>query len=278
MAATKKTTTKPKATTTTTVTTITKTTTTGGTRVPLTIQSGIENVRQGYGTAKLKSVTALYAVAGTDTNTIAGIPVEVKNSNWIDKAGVLAQKFADDTSLDMSNLAHMRGRDVSLMPNTSWMIDAVLPATWTYNASTAPYLDLYVILSIEYSDVQGLDTERTVGYPVMKEAINQSVTGSANVEIDLGTYDNLLQGKQYVLSEVSMSSGITGTAQFLIVRGFANQKGLQRVIPIKANGIAEQIRGSTYLTKQTYPLALISNVALSSTSVQVNMEMVCSDN
>ena len=112
----------------------------------------------------------------------------------------------------------------------------------------------------------------------MKQAINASVTGSANAQIQIGTFDNLLQGVTYILSEVSEPRGVTGTAQFLVVEGFSAQAGLTRVIPIKADGLAEQIEGSVYLTKQTYNLAIISNVALSGTAVTINMEMIASTN
>ena len=249
-----------------------------GAQIPLSLMYGIENVRQGYGKAKLKSVRSVFAHATTDTNTIVPIPVEIKNSNWVDAAGVIAQDFAKDTALSKNTLAYMRGRDKELIPNSGWMITATVPAAWTYNASTAPYLDIYVILEIEYDAVQGIDTENTLGSPVMKQAINNSVTGSANAPMSLGSYDNLLQGIQYVLSEVSITAGNTGTAQFLIIEGFAAQSGLIRIIPIKADGQAIQIEGSVYLKKQTYNLGFISNVALSSTATKINMEMIASAN
>jgi len=252
--------------------------TSAGTVIPLAVLEGIENVRQGYGEVKLKSVRGLFAHATTDTNTMTGIPVEVKNSNWIDSAGVLAQDFAEDSSLGKNTLGFMRGRDKGVLPNSSWIIQATLPFTWTYNASTAPYLDIYILLELEYSGVDGINTENSTGSPVMKQAINQSVTGPANAKVNIGSFDNLLQGITYVMSEVSQSSGITGTAQFLIIEGFSNQRGLERIIPIKDNGIADQIAGSTYLTKQTYGLSMISNVAYSASSVQVNMEMIASAN
>ena len=252
--------------------------TSAGTVIPLAVLEGIENVRQGYGTPVLKSVRGLYAVASTDTNVIAGIPIEIKNSNWIDSAGVLAQKFGDATSLGKNTLGYMRGRDKQILPNSSWIVQATMPASWTYNASTAPYLDLYVLIEIEYSAVEGINTENSVGSPVMKQAINASVTGSANTKVNIGSFDNLLQGVQYVMSEVSQSSGVTGTAQFIVIEGFSNQRGLERIIPIKNDGIADQIAGSTYLTKQTYGLSMISNVAYSASAIQINMEMIASSN
>jgi len=253
-------------------------TTTAGTVVPLSVLEGIENVRQGYGTPILKSVRGLYAKAATDTNVLAGIPIEIKNSNWIDSAGVLAQLFADDTSLGKNTLGFMRGRDKAIVPNSSWIVQATLPATWTYNASTAPYLDIYVLFEIEYTAVEGINTENSTGSPVMKQAINASVTGPANAKINIGSFDNLLMGIDYVMSEVSQSSGITGTAQFLVIEGFSNQRGLERIIPIKGDGIADQIAGSTYLRKQTYSLEMISNVAYSAAAIQINMEMIASSN
>lgn len=141
-----------------------------------------------------------------------------------------------------------------------------------------PYLDIYVLIEIEYSAVQGINTEGVAGSPVMKQAINASVTGSANVPVNIGTYDNLLQGVTYILSEVSEPLGVTGEAQFLIVEGFSAQAGLKRIIPIKSDGLAEQIEGSVYLTKQTYNLKVLSNAALSGTAVTINMEMIASTN
>lgn len=253
-------------------------TTQAGTVVPLHVIEGIENIRQGYGTPVLKSIRGMFAKKSTDTNTLAGVPIEVKNSNWVDGAGVIAQDFAKDVTLGRNTLGFMRGRDKALVPNSAWIVQATLPSTWTYNATTAPYLDLYVLIEIEYSSVEGINTENTSGSPVMKQAINASVTGSANTKVNIGTFDNLLQGVTYVLSEVSQTSGITGSAQFLVVEGFSNQKGLERIIPIKGDGVADQIAGSTYLTKQTYNLSMISNVAYSASSVQINMEMIASAN
>ena len=248
-----------------------------GTVIPLSVQKGIENVRQGYGNARLKNISGWFAKASTDTNAIKAIPIEIKNSNWIDSAGLIAADFQDVTALTKGNLAFMRGRDKELRPNSSWTVQATVPA-WTYNASTAPYLDIYVLFEIEYDTVPGIDTENKAGSPVMKQAINASVTGSANVQIDIGSYDNLLQGIGYVMSEVSITTGNTGTAQFLVMEGFSNQRGLIRVFPMKDSGAARQIEGSVILTKQTYNLGLISNVALSGASVQVNMEMIASAN
>ncbi len=248
-----------------------------GTVVPIPLMAGIENVRQGYGNAKLKNVCAWFAKAATDTNAIKAVPISIKNSNWVDSAGLVAGDFNDVTSLTKGNLCFMRGRDKELRPNTAWMIEAVMPA-WTYNASTAPYFDIYVRVEIEYDSVPGIDTEFKAGSPVMKQAINASVTGSANTIVDIGSYDNLLQGVGYVMSETSITSGITGTANFLVIQGFSNQRGLVRIFPIKDCGMAQQIEGSVVLTKQTYNVGLISNVALSGTAVQVNMEMIASSN
>lgn len=250
---------------------------TAGDKVNLSKLIGIENVRKGFGTPVLKSVRAHYAIASTDTNTIEGVEISIQNSNWIDAAGLVACNFNDVNAMDRNNLAFMRGRDKALIENSGWIITATMPA-WTYNASTAPYFDIFVLLEIEYSALEGINTEGATGSPVMKIASNSSVTGSALSQIMLGSYDNLLQNVNYVLSEVSMTKGITGTAQFLIVQGFARQSGLMRIVPIKAKGSAIQIEGSVYLQKQTYNLALLSNVALSSTATQVNLEMIASSN
>lgn len=252
-------------------------TTSAGALIPLSLLSGVENVRQGYGTPKLKSVRSFYSMASTDTNNMSGVPIEIKNSNWVDSAGLVAGAFSEPTCLSNHTLGYMRGRDKVLIPNTSWMINATLPKSWTYNVTTAPYFDIYVLIEIEYSDVQGIDTENSIGSPVMKHANVLSVTGPTNTPFNVGTFDNLLQGVQYVLSEVSITSGNKGV-QFMILEGFANQKGLVRIIPVKDSDTAVQIAGSVYLTKQTYNLSIITNEALSNESVQFNLELIASAN
>ena len=244
---------------------------TAGTVIPLSLIYGIENVRQGYGTPRLKSVKCFFSGYLTDSNSITnGIKVEIKNSNWIDSAGAIAQRFNMVTALNKDSLAFMRGRDKVLQPNTSWIINAELPVT----AQAAGYI--WALFEIEYSDVAGIDTEKTSGSPVMKTCKNATVAGSANAPVSIGTFDNLLQGVTYVLSEVS-SNSLNFDGAFLIVEGFSNQKGLMRILPIKATGLAEQIEGSVYLTKQTYSLSVISATAING-PVSVNLEMIASQN
>lgn len=248
-----------------------------GTVVPLSLMYGIENVRQGYGTPVLKHARAFFDGVYSDSAAIDhAISIEIKNSNWIDSAGMSAQKMNASTALNRDSLAFMRGRDKVLAPNTSWTINATLP----YVASAAGYV--YVLLEIEYPEVQGFDTEGlNKGAPVMKHCKNAAVTALANTPVSIGTFDNLLQGTEYILSEASITSvgGTVGlTGGFLIIEGFSNQKGLIRIIPVKAVGLADQIEGSVKLTKQTYNLSLISTVALSATALDVSLEMVASKN
>lgn len=244
-----------------------------GTVIPLSLMYGIENVRQGYGQPVLKNVRSyFYGCYSSSAATNIGIPVRIKNSNWIDDAGLVSQKFSLDTALNRDSLAFMRGRDKALAPNTSWTINAEL----TNNTTAAGYI--YVILEIEYPDVPGFDAEALKGSPVIKNCKNASVTGSANAVIPIGTFDNLLQGTEYILSEVSIPSGMGGNAGFLIVEGFSNQKGLIRIFPIKPTGLADQIEGSVKLTKQTYNLSVISGDALSAAAVNVQFELIASKN
>lgn len=244
--------------------------TAAGTVVPLSFTYGVENVRTGRGTPVLKNVRALFD--GIYSAGV-GIPVEIKNSNWVDSAGLVAQLIDDATALNKDSLAYMAGRDVVLAPNTSWTINAKLPGITT-SAGT-----LYVILEIEYSDVAGYDPAKLTGAPVLKTCSNASVTGSANVPISIGSFDNLLQGVTYVLSEASLITTNADTSlSILCIEGFSNQKGLVRAIPIKATGQAVQIEGSVYLTKQTYSLALIRNLGLSSAAVTINLELIASKN
>ena len=244
--------------------------TTAGTVVPLAFTYGVENVRTGRGTPVLKNIRALFdGIYSSGT----GIPIEVKNSNWIDSAGLVAQLIDDTTALNKENLAYMPGRDIVLAPNTSWTINAKLPANTTSVGT------LYVILEIEYSDVPGVDPAKLSGAPVLKTCSNASVSGSANVPVSIGSFDNLLQGITYVLSEASIVNTTGDTSlNLLVIEGFSNQKGLVRVIPIKATGQAVQIEGSVYLTKQTYNLSLIRNIALSTAAVTVNLELIASKN
>lgn len=249
--------------------------TSAGTVVPLTLLYGVENVRQGYGIPRLKSVRALFDGMYA---TGFGIPIDIKNSNWIDSAGVIAQFVDDDTSINRNSLGFMRGRDKVLSPNTSWIINAVLPNNTTSAGN------IYVLFEIEYSDVPGINEPDSLdgkGSPVMKTCTNASVTAGANVLIPLGSFDNLLQDTTYILSEASVAipgGSVSSSANFLVVEGFSNQRGLTRIIPVKNTGLADQIEGSVYMTKQTYNLGLIRSIATSAAAVSVSMEMIASKN
>lgn len=244
--------------------------TAAGTIVPLSLLYGIENVRQGYGAAKLKNIRAVYAGGYSANNT--GVFIEVKNSNWVDSAGLVAVKIGSEVSFARNSLSFMRGRDKDLQPNTAFTIAATLPG------NTTAAMDLYVILEIEYSDVQGFKTEDLSGSPVMKRC-SGTATGAANAYVALGSFDNLLSGTEYVLSEVSALGSVNeANCYFLVLEGFSNQKGLTRIFPMRNYGVAEQIEGSVKLAKQTYNLGVICSAALSSTAITVNLEMVASKN
>lgn len=246
--------------------------TSAGTVVPLSLLYGIENVRQGYGKATLKNIRAVFQ--GMYGGGQAGVPIEIKNSNWIDSAGLAAIKVGDDIAYSRDSLSFMRGRDMELIPNTSFTINATVPANTTAAGN------IYVLLEIEYSSVPGFDAEKQkFGAPVIKKCTNSSVSGSANVPVSLGSFDNLLQNTEYILSEVSLYGGINETyCYFLVVEGFSNQRGLTRIFPVRNYGIAEQIEGSVVLTKQTYNLSLICGSAPSSASFTVAMEMIANKN
>lgn len=243
---------------------------TAGTVIPLSCIYGVENVRQGYGTPVLKSVRGVYNGC---YSAAPGIEVSIKNSNWIDAAGLIAQKIDNETALDNHSLAYMRGRDKVLAPNTSWIVDCTLLGNTTAAG------DIYVLFEIEYSDVPGISTEKRAGSPVMKRCSAASVTGAANTMVSLGTFDNLLQGTTYVLSEVSLNISNNATnCNFVVVEGFSNQRGLIRILPARNSGTSEQIEGSVYLLKQTYNVGVIRSAALSSTGVIVTMEMIADKN
>lgn len=245
--------------------------TTAGTVIPLSLAYGIENIRQGYGTAKLKSIRAYYQ--GGYSSPPNGVPIEIKNSNWVDAAGVIAASFTQETALNKANLDYMRGRDKVLQPNTSWMISATLPA----NTNSTMYI--YVLIEIEYSDVHGYDANAQLGSPVFKRCTNASVTAGANIPTSIGSFDNLLQGVQYILSELSLIAPAANYAAFFVIlEGFSNQRGLTRIIPVKSTGLADQIEGSVILTKQTYNLSVISATALNAAAVTIGMEMIASSN
>lgn len=245
--------------------------TAAGTVVPLSLKYGIENVRQGYGKATLKNIRAVYSgyyASGSQT----GIPIEVKNSNWIDSAGLTAVKINSEVAFARNSLSFLRGRDLELIPNTSFTVNATLPV----NATAAG--EIYVLFEIEYSGVPGFDAEKQPGAPVLKKCANASVTAAANTPTSIGSFDNLLQNTEYVLAEASGYGISESYCNFLILEGFSNQRGLVRIIPIRNYGVAEQIEGSVVLTKQTYNLSIISGTALSAAPVSVLMEMIASKN
>lgn len=245
--------------------------TSAGTVVPLSLLYGIENVRQGYGQPKLKFARAFYygLYSGADT----GVYVEIKNSNWIDSAGLLAQAYNQQTALNRDSVAFMRGRDKALQPNTSFTINATLPANTTAAGT------IYVLFEISYEGVEGINTEDAAGSPVYKTCKNASVTAAVNTVTPIGSFDNLLQDVTYVMSEVGVvaPSGQTGPF-FVIIEGFSNQKGLIRIFPCKSTGLADQIEGSVRLTKQTYNIQIITGTALTAAEVAVGFEMIASKN
>lgn len=247
--------------------------TAAGTVVPLSLLYGIENVRQGYGTAKLKGIYGFTQGGGSNYGDYLGVPIDIKNSNWVDSAGLMAiRTSATACNKDSSNF--MRGRDKILAVNTSWTISATIPF------ATNGQLDIYVLIEIEYSDVPGVDAEKLAGAPVMKKCTNGSVTASANVITSIGSFDNLLQGVTYVLSEATIiqNGSKDNTFAFLVLEGFSNQRGLTRILPVRNGGLVEQIEGSVYLTKQTYNLAVIPIAAYSAASLTVGLEMIASTN
>lgn len=139
--------------------------TAAGTVVPLSLMYGIENVRQGYGQPVLKNIRSYFYGCYTTANASnIGIPIKVKNSNWIDEAGLVSQKFSLDTAINRDSYAFMRGRDKPLAPNTAWTINAEIAA----NTTAAGYV--YVLLEIEYPDVQGFDAEDLKGSPSSSSA------------------------------------------------------------------------------------------------------------
>lgn len=244
---------------------------TAGTVVPLSLLAGVENVRQGYGSARLMSVRAFWV--GSYSSNGTAIPIEIKNSNWVDSAGLIAQGWTADATLNRDSLGFLRGRGKELAPNTSWIINATLPSNTT-GAGV-----IYAVIEIEYSDVPGYSTENAPGSPVFKTCSATGVTGAANTIINLGSFDNLLQNVNYMISEVSVQgANAAGNATFVVLQGFSNQRGLMRIIPAKHTGLADQIDGSVILTKQTYSLGLISSGAQSSASVIVGLELVASTN
>lgn len=245
-----------------------------GTVTPLTLLYGVENVRQGYGTPKLKNIRAVYDGGYSGANV--ALKINVKNSNWIDGAGLMATQADNAVVLNRNSYNFMRGRDKTLAPNTSWIITAEVVC-----GTTSAAADVYVLLEIEYSDVPGINTEAAAGSPVYKECKASGVTGAANVPINLGSFDNFLQGVTYVLAEAALTeaSGVTATAaNFLIIEGFSQQRGLTRIIPVSNYGLVDEIEGSVYLTKQTYNVSIIRSVASSSASYTVGFELVASTN
>lgn len=69
-----------------------------------------------------------------------------------------------DTAINRDSYAFMRGRDKPLAPNTAWTINAEIAA----NTTAAGYV--YVLLEIEYPDVQGFDAEDLKGSPSSSSA------------------------------------------------------------------------------------------------------------
>lgn len=242
---------------------------------------GLPTVRAGRGKATLHSIRAIYEGAGA---LQPKIPIEIKNTNWIDWAGVQAIPWNKQNTMNKNTAGYLKGRGKELIENSTF--EFRLPETVGVDSDV---VRIYVIVEIEYSSVTGYDTEFTAGSPVSKILRNTATdaalitTAGAPTIKTMGTYDNLLQGVSYILSEINPIYNDTPGAgadglMFIIIEGFSNQRGLGRAIPVTVDSISSiQIEGSVVLTKQAYTISILSR-GISTDFKGVQMELIASQN
>lgn len=224
------------------------------------------NIRTGYGNARLVAVEA-YATGAQAGN----IKVRVKNSNQVLPMGLWAVKVGAINALQKNMGSYMSGLSCPLAINSTMNISVRNDATATAAVT------VHVCLTIDYDAVPAVDPN-VVGFPVVLDYSKSGVVAAANTVVSIGTYDNLLVARRYILREAVVTGMPTTGINWLIIQGFAAQSGLVRAIPIPTVKPVEgvelrQIRGSIMITKQQYDLAVLSSAAITTTTIGASIEM-----
>lgn len=242
-----------------------------GDKVTMGCIRGPAIVRDGYGEARLKRMFSLTDAAST------GWVIRVKNSNWIDEISNPAP-IISDTTLDNNSGAVQAGNDARLVPNSGWQVIAECVAAGTEAAAA----DIICLIDVDYPSVTAVqDPKAAQGVPVTIDGfytINQTAKGAIASGALWNTFnvDIFKAGFKYLLSEISFLSA--GAAfGFISVSNAAPQRGLERIIPVKASsfpGLRYNLDYSTPLVKGPMNVNFLACGSASGVSSYTYMDFV----
>ena len=249
--------------------------TAGSVTIPMTAIRGNPSVRAGYGTARLVSLMALHA-----TNTGGGqtdnVQATFTNSSWVKSLQLIAGRFDSATALAEDTAGYTNGRMAVLKENSQFNVTCVAES-WT--PGTNGFMDVYVLAEIDYDGVSDVNVATATGYPV---TFSQSgtITATANVPTLYASPDDLFPQVEYLLSEMRLQhTDVTGCT-FIVLHGFATQKGLVNIYPVKKPGqdSVVQVKKSVKLTKQGYLIDIINSHGMTAKTMVLRTELIASKN
>lgn len=192
-----------------------------GDTISLGVIRGPSVVRDGYGPALLKRVFCVQ-------NGGAFAHVEIKNSNWIDALDNIVPGF-NNVILTPNSSAIQPGHDCELFPNSGWEVKLVFDAAHTASGA----FDVFAMIDIDYPSVQAVANPlQATGTPCSNVRADSIAVSGVGGSLSWTTYnvDILKPGSRYLIS--SCQFRCTANIGFLSVSGAANQRGLERIIPI----------------------------------------------
>lgn len=234
---------------------------------------GPSTIRTGYGNAKLVSVQAF--AHSTNAADTPKVQIEYKNNNWVRSNKLWAGLFGDATAHARNTYNYVYGHGYKLPSNSTFIVSAKSIDTSAYSGTVT----VDVLITVDYDAVKSINPDNYEGCPITFSCTQSAgVTGNAGDQIRLGSYDPLDPTVTYCLNEIS-SSNVQGM-MYVIIGGLQPQQGLVRVLPVPPVGakIVPTILGSVAFTKQSFDIYVLSDIAISSQIIPIDMELLASTN
>ena len=205
-------------------------------------------VRDGYGKAILKRIICGTSNQASGANGIKG-HVVIKNSNWMDEVANLVMS-PTPVSLAENSSNIQKGHDCDLFPNSGWEVKFIVDDTITTTAAN----DVYVLIDVDYPSVQAIRNPREEQGTPVTIMRDDTVTVTAFGSLPSAAWttfniDILKAGYKYLLTELGGFITSAGVA-FVSISGAAGQNGLERIIPVIVNNLANM----RYLLDYSTPL------------------------
>lgn len=234
---------------------------------------GPSTIRTGYGNPKLVSVQAF--VHSTNAADTPKIQVEYKNNNWVRSNKLWAGLFGDVAAHARNTFNYVYGHGYKLATNSTFIVTAKSLDASAYSGTVT----VDVLITVDYDAVKSINPDNYEGCPVCFTCTQSSgVSGSAGAQVLLGSYDPLDPTVTYCINEIS-SSNVQGM-MYVIIGGLQPQQGLVRVIPCPPVGakIVPTVLGSVAFTKQSFDIHVLSDIAISSQIIPIELELLASTN